>query len=131
MSLKEKVTACAEMAEDEEEAAKLLKENLTGGEAGSLWAKHQSHFKRNPEEKEEYEKGGKKEAALWLVKPECKKFLHASSTVAADEALKKADKWESELQMLKKFSPHDLELHIQSGKVSWRGGSSNLGCLQL
>ena len=90
MSLKEKVTACAEMAEDEEEAAKLLKENMTNGEAGSLWAKHQSHLKRNPEEKEEYERGGKKEkglaAALWLVKSECKNFLHASSTVAADEA---------------------------------------------
>jgi len=109
MSLKEKVTACAEMAEDEEEAAKMLKDNLTSGESGSLWAKHQSHLKRNPLEKGEYEKGRKKEkglaAALWLVKSECKKSLHTSSTVAADEALKKADKWESELQMLKKFSP--------------------------
>ena len=124
MSLKEKVTACAEMAEDEEEAAKMLKENMTNGEAGSLWAKHQSHLKRNPEEKEEYERGGKKEkglaAALWLVKSECKKFLHASSTVQADEALKKADKWESELQMLKKWSPQELELHVQSGRISWR-----------
>ena len=124
MSLREKVTACAEMAEDEEEAAKMLKDNLTSGESGSLWAKHQSHLKRNPLEKEEYEKGGKKEkglaAALWLVKSECKKFLHTSSTVAADEALKKADKWESELQMLKKFFPEELELHMQSGRVSWR-----------
>ena len=124
MSLNEKISACAEMAEDEEEAAQLLKQNLTSGEAGCLWAKHQSHLKRNPEDKEEYAKGRKKQkglaAALWLVKSECKKFLHTSSTMKAGEALKKADRWESELQMLKKFSPEELELHIQSGRVSWR-----------
>lgn len=45
MTLKENST-CAEMAEDEEEAAKLLKDNLTSGEAGSSWAKRQSHLKR-------------------------------------------------------------------------------------
>ena len=65
--------------------------------------------KKNIKE-EEKEKG--LAAGLWLVKSECKKFLHTSSTVKAGEALKKADKWESELQMLKKFSPEELELHI-------------------
>ena len=134
MSLKEKVSACAEMAEDEEEAAQLLKQNLTSGEAGSLWAKHQSHLKRNPEDKEEYDKGGKKEkglaAALWLVKSECKKFWHTSSTVKAGEALKKADKWESELQTLKVL-PRGVRTPYTQWESLLERGSSNLGCLQL
>ena len=62
---------CRNSPEDEEEAAKLLKENLTTGEAGSLWAKHQSHL----EQKDEYERRGRKEkglaAALWLVTSKC------------------------------------------------------------
>ena len=50
MTLRENST-WAEMAEDEEEAAKLLEDNLTSGEAGSSWAKRQSHLKRKIEAK--------------------------------------------------------------------------------
>lgn len=89
MTLKENST-CAEMAEDEEEAAKLLKDNLTSGEAGSSWAKRQSHLKRKIDAKKnmcEVERRKKRlAAALWLEKPECKKCLHTSSTVKAGEA---------------------------------------------
>lgn len=70
MTLKENST-CAEMAEDEEEAAKLLKDNLTSGEAGSSWAKRQSHLKRKIDAKKnmnEVERRKKVAGEAWVQK---------------------------------------------------------------
>jgi len=64
MTLKENST-CAEMAEDEE-AAKLLKDNLTSGEAGSSWAKRQSHLKRKIDAKKNMTEVEKRQKGLQL-----------------------------------------------------------------
>ena len=124
MSLREKINAAAEEAEDEEDAAQILKESLTKDEHSMVWGRHQTHLKKNPLEKEEHDKLGKVEkglsAALWLMRKECKKYVHTSREVAQREKMTKEDTWESEKQMLNKFSETEFYKHIDSGRIVYR-----------
>ena len=87
MSLKEKIEAAAEEAEDEEEAAQaqLLKNSLTKDERSMVWGRHQTYLKKIPLEKDDRAKLAKVEkglsAALWLMKKECKKYVHPAREV--------------------------------------------------
>ena len=134
MSLKEKIEAAAEEAEDEEEAAQLLKNSLTKDEHSMVWGRHQTYLKKNPLEKEDHEKLGKVErglsAALWLMKKECKKYVHTAREEAQREKLTKEDTWESEKQMLNKFSEEEFYKHLDSGRIVYRSDPSTHGVWQ-
>ena len=91
MSLREKIDAAAGEAEDEEEAAQILKDSLTKDGHSKVWGRRQTYLKNNPLEKEGHEKLGKVEkglsAALWLMKKDCKKCVHTAREVAQREKL--------------------------------------------
>ena len=101
-----------------------MKESLTKDEHSMVWGRHQTHLKENPLEKGERDKLGKVEkglsAALWLMKKECKKYVHTSREVAQREKMTKEDTWESEKQMLNKFSETEFYKHIDSGRSVYR-----------
>ena len=48
------------------------------------------------------------------------RFMHVSETLEQSATLDKREKRESELEMLKKFTAQELELHNSSGRVLWR-----------
>ena len=124
LRLAEKIAKVQEQTETPEEAATLLKGVLTGEENSKAHGRHKTWLKSNPEEEKQYEaldKRGKGLAAvLWLVKQDCPKFCTLSSTVQQDSKLKAKEKWQSELQMLQQFSPEEFELHLSSGRITWR-----------
>jgi hypothetical protein len=124
VSLSDKVRAIAESAETEEEAAKDLKAALTKVEHSKVWGQHNTHLKLNPEAAAAQAAAGKNEkglaAALWFVKKESKKFMNLEVSINSKNALTKVDQWQSEKQMLVKFTEDELQRHIASGRVLWR-----------
>ena len=109
MSLQEKVEAAAFEADgDPGVAASKLKANMTAKEKQSVWSKHQTWLKGNLKEAKALEKASKKEkgeaAYLWLMQQQGSQYLTCSARVTQKEALKKAENWESEKQILKKWS---------------------------
>ena len=125
MSLQEKVEQAATEAEGEAEgAAAKLRENMTAKEKQSVWSKHQTWLKSHPKEAKALQKASKKEkgdaASLWLMKQQGSKYLSCSARVTQQEALKKAENWESEKQILKKWSWDEMQLHLASGRLIWR-----------
>ena len=132
LTLADKIKAAAELGgEDEENAASILKENLTPDENSQVWGRHQTFLKANPLEKEEYLGKGKKEkglaASLWLMQTAGKKFLSCRTSVGALEKVKRKEEWVSEASMLKVWSEKELTLHLQSGRVIWRQCPSTPG----
>ena len=110
MTLAEKMEVAAEEAEgDEDQAAENLKKSLTPAEKQSVWSKHQTHLKHNPKEAKALKKASKNEkgvaAAKWLMQKDGKKYLTTAAKVAASQALKKAEEWQSEKAILKRWSP--------------------------
>jgi len=125
MSLQEKVEAAATEAEgDPEAAASKLKESMTAKEKQSVWSKHQTWLKGHPKEAKALQKASKKEkgeaASLWLMQQQGSQYLTCSARVTQKEALKKAENWESEKQILKKWSWEEMQLHLASGRLIWR-----------
>ena len=125
MTLAEKMEVAAEEAEgDEDHAAENLKKSLTPAEKQSVWSKHQTHLKHNPKEAKALKKASKNEkrvaAAKWLMQKDGKKYLTTAAKVAASQALKKAEEWQSEKAILKRWSPQELQAHLASGRVVWR-----------
>ena len=125
MSLQEKVEQAANEAEGEPEvAAAKLKESMTAKEKQSVWSKHQTWLKGHPKEAKALQKASKKEkgdaASLWLLKQQGSQYLSCSARVTQQEALKKGENWESEKQILKKWSWDEMQLHLASGRLIWR-----------
>ena len=125
MTLAEKMEVAAEEAEgDEDQAAENLKKSLTPAEKQSVWSKHQTHLKHNPKEAKALQKASKNEkgvaAAKWLMQKDGKKYLTTAAKVVASQALKKAEEWQSEKAILKRWSPQELQAHLASGRVVWR-----------
>ena len=123
--LEEKMKMATEEAEDEEQAAVLLKKKMTKLESSKVWSKHQTALKAGSEEaKQEFEALSKKDkgiaACAWLLEKEGKQYLSALKKVSVGDKLTRQDKWDSELQILQKFSKVELDLHIQSARVQWR-----------
>ena len=104
LSLKDKVHAAADGAEDPDAAAVVLHGNLTKLERSKLWSKHHIALKAgSPEERHNLSKreNGLAAAAYFLEK-EGKQWLAGSKSVGVAEKLKQLEVWESELQMLGK-----------------------------
>jgi hypothetical protein len=124
VSLSDKVKAIAQAAESEEEAANLLKAALTKAEHSKVWGQHNTFLKANPEAAAEHATGDSKEkglaAALWFVKKESKKFMNLEVSINSKNRVQKTDQWQSEKQMLVKFTEDELQRHIASGRVLWR-----------
>ena len=125
MSLQEKVEQAASEAEGGPEAAAAkLKERMTAKEKQSVWSKHQTWLKSHPKDAKALQKASKKEkgdaASLWLMKQQGSQYLSCSARVTQQEALKKAENWESEKQILKKWSWDEMQLHLASGRLIWR-----------
>ena len=125
MSLQEKVEqAASEVEGDPEAAAAKLKASMTAKEKQSVWSKHQTWLKSHPKDAKALQKASKKEkgeaASLWLLKQQGSKYLSCSARVTQQEALKKAENWESEKQILKKWSWDEMQLHLASGRLIWR-----------
>ena len=125
LSLKDKMKMATEEAEDAEEAAALLKKKMTKLESSKVWSKRQTALKAGSEkDKKEFDALSKKEKGLaacqWLLEKEGKQYLSALKQVSVGDKLTREDKWDSELQILQKFSKPELDLHIQSGRVQWR-----------
>ena len=61
----------AEEATNPEQAAEMLKAAMSKKEHSSVWQKHQTHVKNNPEDEEALQNAGHEEkgltAALWLL----------------------------------------------------------------
>ena len=98
---------------------------MTKLEHSKVWAKHKAALEKAPaKEQKEHDKLSKKDKGLaasqWLLEKEGKKYMSALKKVKAEETLTRRDKWESELQMLQKFSQDELERHLASGRVIWR-----------
>ena len=125
LSLKDKVQAAADGAEDPDAAAVVLHGSLTKLERSKLWSKHQIALKAgSPEEKGAYNNLSKREkglaAAAYFLEKEGRQWLSGSKSVGVAEKLKQLEVWESEMQMLGKWSEKELEAHIASGRISWR-----------
>lgn len=131
MTLKEKIKAACENVETVEEAAGELRKTMTDQEKQSAWGKHQTYLKGNPKESKEVEKMSKEEkglaAAVYLLKKEEPKFLQVKSIVASNNTLTKGEKWESEKEMLARFSQEEFEIHIASGRIKWRSDPWSYG----
>ena len=54
------------------------------------------------------------------MKQQVSQYLNCSARVTQQEALKKAGNWESEKQILKKWSWDEMQLHLASGRLIWR-----------
>lgn len=124
-TIKDKVKAAAEEAEgDADQGAAILHGSLSKLDKSKLWAKHQASLRGNKALEKAHAQLGKKEkgiaACKWLLEKEGKQFLQASRRVSVGEVVTKTDNWETELQMLTRYSPEELEMHLQSGKVIWR-----------
>ena len=121
MTLKEKVEAAAEEGDDVDQQAEILKDKMTSAEKSQVWGRHQTWPKSHVLEKEEFDKKNKKEkgvaAALWLMQVESKKYIRTSKEVSAKELWKKQDTWETEKQMLKRFTWEEFQAHLTSGRI--------------
>ena len=126
--------AAAQECSDEEGQEKALKDMMTKEEHSVVWGRHNTYLNKNSLEKEKYGKSSKKEkglaAAIWLMKMEGKQYMHSSSHVKTQEALKKSDKWESWKQVTDRFGPEELDMHIASGRVVWRHDPTTQGVIQ-
>lgn len=124
MSLKEKIDAAVETAETAEEAADTLKKTMTEQEKQSAWGKHQTYLKNNKDEADKNAELSKKEkgqsVAIWLLQTHKPKFMQLESTVENNSTLKKGEVWESEKEMLNRFSQEEFDAHLQSGRIKWR-----------
>ena len=135
MSLKDKMKAAAEGAEDPNEAAIVLHDSMSKLEKSKAWSKHQTALEHGSrQEQAAYNDMSKKDkgiaAAAYLLEKEGKQFMTALKKVSVGEKVTKADNWETELQMLAKFTPEELDLHLQSGRVVWRECPSTWGAYE-
>ena len=134
LSLKEKVKIATEGAETAEEAVVALKKQLTPQEQQSAWGKMKTELKTDKEEAKKVAKMSKKEigmyATMCLLKAEAPKFMACKQELTTGVSLTKGETWESELQMLQKFTKDELDLHLASGRVKWRSDPWTSGCYQ-
>ena len=134
LSLDEKIRAVAENAETEEEAASALQQSMTKAEKNKCWSKHNTHLKNHPDEKKALEKATKTEkglaSALFLLRKEGKKYLSVKSKVSAEETLQKTEEWETEKEMLQKFTDQEFQRHLASGRVVWRQDPTTWDCYE-
>ena len=99
---------------------------MTPGEKSNAWNQHQTHLKKcgNESLKKDFEsldrKGKGLSTALFLLKKNRAVYAHVSKEAAKETSLKKREKWLSEMEANAKWSPAELEKHIQSGRVIWR-----------
>lgn len=68
--------------------------------------------------------------AMCFLKAEAPKFMACKQELNSGVSFTKAETWESELQMLQKFTKEELELHLASGRVKWRADPWTRGCYQ-
>ena len=125
LSLKEKMQQAAEQAETADSAALVLYESMSKSEKAKAWSKHQTALKRkSDEEREAHEALGKKEkgvaAAAYLLEKEGKQYMAALKKTSTSELYKQKDIWESECQILSKWTEAELKLHIKCGRIQWR-----------
>ena len=126
VSLKEKIQNAVEEHSDEETQAIVLHQSMTPGEKSNAWTQHQTHLKKcgNESLKKDFEsldrKGKGLSTALFLLKKNRAVYAHVSKEAAKETSLKKREKWLSEMEANAKWSPAELEKHIQSGRVIWR-----------
>ena len=135
MSLKDKMKAAAEGAEDPNEAAIVLHDSMSKLEKSKAWSKHQAALKHgSKQEQAAYNDLSKKDkgiaAAAYLLEKEGKQYMTALKKVSVGEKVTKADNWETELQMLANFTPEELDPHLQSGRVVWRECPSTWGAYE-
>ena len=135
MSLKDKMKAAAEGAEDPNEAAIVLHDSMSKLEKSKAMSKHQTALKHgSKQEQAAYNDLSKKDkgiaAAAYLLEKEGKQYMTALKKVSVGEKVTKADNWETELQMLAKFTPKELDLHLHSGRVVWRECPSTWGAYE-
>ena len=126
VSLKEKIQNAVEEHSDEETQAIVLHQSMTPGEKSNAWNQHQTHLKKcgNESLKNDFEsldrKGKGLSTALFWLKKNRAVYAHVSKEAAKETSLKKREKWLSEMEANAKWSPAELEKHIQSGRVIWR-----------
>ena len=132
MSLKDKVGAALEKAQDDEAAAVILKENLDKREHSRIWNQYAAAKKANPDIEDALAKGKKEKgmaAALWFVRQNKPKFLGMSMTMNSSEKIQMKDEWCTEKQMLDKFGS-EFQAHLNSGRVLWRVDPFTRDCYQ-
>lgn len=126
MTLEEKVqAACEEAPDDQEAAAVVLYDKMNKNEKACAWSKHQGALRqKSQEEQSEHAALSKKDkgvaAAAYILEKKGKQYIAAMKKVSSSELVKQQDTWKSELEMLAKWTPDELEAHIQSGRVHWR-----------
>ena len=124
MKLAERIEKIAETAETPGEAATTLKETLTKGESSNVWSAHNTFIKKNPEAKERFDQLSKRDkglaVALYMVRSRVPKFMNISDSYSQSSTLDKREKWESETAILQRFSREELDLHLISGRITWR-----------
>ena len=124
MTLDQKIKKALEEGETQEESAEILKKSMAKLEHSKVWAKHKAALEKAPAKEQEHDKLSKKDKGLaasqWLLEKEGKKYMSALKKVKAEETVTRRDKWETELQMLQKFSQEELERHLASGRIIWR-----------
>ena len=134
LSLHERVKMATEGADTPEEAAATLKETLTPQEQQSAWGKMKTKLKHDKEEANKVANMGKKEVGLYatlcLLQEKAPKFMAAKQELSTGTSLTKGETWESETQMLQKFTKQELQMHLQSGRILWRQDPWTAGCWQ-
>ena len=124
--------AAAEEAEDPDQAAIVLHESMSKLETSKAWGKHQTALKHgSKEEQAAYNDLSKRDkgiaAAAFLLEKGGKSYMSALKNVSVGEKVTKNDDWQTELQILAKFTPDELDLHLQSSRVVWRECPSTWG----
>ena len=125
LSLQEKMANAAEQSESPEDAAIVLYKSMTKEEKAKAWSKHQTALKKkSKEERAEHEGLAKKEkgiaAAAYILEKEGRQYMVALKKASHSETAKQKDNWQSEPQMLGKWTAQELDKHIQSGRIHWR-----------
>ena len=132
-TLQEKVDRACEENESPTAAAAALKKSLTKLEHSKIWGQHKTSQKGNADSAAS-EDAGKKEkglaAALWFISRKSEKFMNMGHTVGSNITVQRLDQWQSEKQMLDKFSQSEFDAHVASGRVIYREDPMTQGVYQ-
>ena len=122
-SLNEKLQLLRSSDLNETEKMDLLQKSLAHNDWKAIHGRVQTAAKNDTELNEDLEQSGDREnrrktIAAWLLDPKRGAvYRRNSACVQATQTFSKNDTWASELKMLKRWTPFELEAHLNSGRI--------------
>ena len=122
-SLNEKLQLLRNSDLNETEKMDLLQKSLAHNDWKAIHGRVQTAAKNDTELNQDLEQSGDREnrrktIAAWLLDPKRGAvYRRNSACVQATQTFSKNDTWASELKMLKRWTPFELEAHLNSGRI--------------